>query len=179
MRHTTQKRNKMKKLSFFVILITFLVSCNDTLTVDNTPIEKFDINRYLGKWYEIARFDHRYERGVELPRTTYTLLEDGTISVINVGIKDGKLKEAKGIAELTDTPALLRVTFFRPFYDDYRILLLDKDYEYALVGSSSDNYLWVLSRTPKISEDTKGIILKEAQRRGYDTSKLIWVKQIH
>ena len=92
-------------------------------------------------------------------------------------MKDGKHSEAKGVAKLTDTPALLRVSFWRPFYSDYRVMMIDSDYQYALVGSGSDDYLWILSRTPQISDNVKAALLTEAQKRGYDTDKLIWVKQ--
>lgn len=169
----------MKKNGLLTVLTGLLSSCKSTLTVDNSPIDSLDLNRYLGCWYEIARFDHRFERGVEFAKANYTPREDGKISVVNSGIKNWKLKEAKGKAKLTNTPALLRVSFFGPFYGDYRVMLLDTNYQYALVGSGSDNYLWILSRTPKLSEDTKAIILNEAHRRGYDTSKLIWIKQYY
>jgi lipocalin len=167
----------MKKIAFLTVLAGLLMGCSSTLTVDNTPIDSLDLNRYLGDWYEIARFDHRFERGVEQARASYTLQEDGTVSVVNSGIKDGKPKVAKGKAKLTDTPALLRVSFFGPFYGDYRVMLLDSAYQYALIGSGSDDYLWILSRTPQLSADVKTTLLNEARRRGYDTSKLIWVKQ--
>ena len=87
-----------------------------------------------------------------------------------------KLKESKGIAKATDTTAVLRVSFFRPFYADYRILMLDKNYTYALVGSNSDNYLWILSRTKRLSSEEKNKLLQEARKRGYKTENLIWVK---
>ena len=167
----------MKRLAFITAVITLLMGCSTKLTVDNSVVSDLDLNRYLGDWYEIARFDHRFERGVEYAKANYTLREDGKVNVLNTGIKDGKPKEAKGKAKLTDTSALLRVSFFGPFYADYRIMLLDADYQYALIGSGSDNYLWILSRTPRLSEEAKTQVLTEAQRRGYDTSKLIWVKQ--
>ena len=114
---------------------------------------------------------------MEQPKANYTLREDGKVAVLNTGIKNSKLSEAKGVAKLTDTPALLRVSFWGPFYSDYRIMLLDDDYQYALIGSSSDKYLWILARTPQISPEIKEKILAEAHRRGYDTDKLIWVDQ--
>ena len=166
----------MKKTIILTMLLCLLTGCSK-LTVDNTPIASLDVERYLGEWYEVARFDHRFERGMEQTRATYALREDGKITVENSGIKDGKPKTAKGKAKLTETPALLRVSFFGPFYGDYRILLLADDYRYALVGSGTDNYLWILSRTPKLSDIDKARILEEARRRRYDTSKLIWVKQ--
>ena len=109
-------------------------------------------------------------------KAAYKLRTDGKIEVLNTGIKNGKPKESKGKAKTTATTGLLRVSFFGPFYSDYRILLVDKDYQYALIGSSSDSYLWILSRKPQLTNKVRQLILKEAQRRGYDTGKLIWVK---
>ncbi|MBO4565447.1 MAG: lipocalin family protein [Bacteroidaceae bacterium] len=147
------------------------------MTVDNSVVDSLDLNRYLGDWYEIARFDHSFEQGMDFCKANYTLREDGKIDVLNTGIKDGEPEEAEGIGKLTDTPALLRVSFFGPFYSDYRVMMLDSAYQYALIGSGSDDYLWILSRTPKLEDDVKAAILAEAKRRRYDTEKLIWVKQ--
>ena len=107
----------------------------------------------------------------------YTLRDDGKIDVLNTGIKDGRAKDAKGIAKTTGVPGLLRVSFFGPFFSDYRIMMLDAEYQYVLVGGGNENYLWILSRTPQLEDSTKTLILAEAERRGYDTNKLIWVKQ--
>lgn len=166
----------MKKMITLSVLLCLLTGCSK-LTVDNSVVASFDLNRFLGSWYEIARFDHRFERGMEQTKANYVLREDGKVDVLNTGMKDGEFSEAKGVAKLTDTPALLRVSFWGPFYSDYRIMLLDDNYQYALIGSGSDDYLWILSRTPQISDALKSKILAEAQRRGYDTNKLIWVKQ--
>lgn len=167
----------MKK-NIFITLIAFLFAgCGSAQKVDNTPIAALDLNKYLGDWYEIARFDHSFERGLEFCKANYALREDGKIAVMNTGIKEGKNKTSNGKAKTTDTPALLRVSFFGPFYSDYRVMLLDADYQWALIGSGSAKYLWILSRTPELPKTTLDTILAEAQRRGYDTSKLIWVKQ--
>ncbi|MDE6409475.1 MAG: lipocalin family protein [Muribaculaceae bacterium] len=166
----------MKKIFTLSVLLCLLGGCSKP-TVDNSVVNNFDLNSFLGNWYEIARFDHKFERGMEQTKASYILREDGKVNVLNTGIKNGKPTEAKGVAKLTETPALLRVSFWRPFYSDYRIMLLDPDYQYALVGSGSDDYLWILSRTPQISGEIKDKILTEAQKRGYDTDKLIWVKQ--
>ena len=163
-----------------MILVTSLAlaaGCASTLKVDNAPVAALDLNRYLGEWYEIARFDHSFERGVEQAKANYTQNADGTIKVVNSGVKDGKPKTAIGKGKTTDTPGLLRVSFFGPFYADYRVMLIDKEYTYALVGSGSADYLWILSRTPSLDGDAKVAILDEIHRRGYDAKKLIWVKQ--
>ena len=169
----------MQKLTK-TILVSFLAltaGCVSVPKVDNAPVAVLDLNRYLGEWYEIARFDHSFERGVERAKAKYSLKDDGTIEVVNSGIKDGKPKTAIGKGKTTDTPGLLRVSFFGPFYADYRVMLIDKDYSHALVGSGSADYLWILSRTPRWPEAAKFELLAEAQRRGYDAGKLIWVEQ--
>ena len=147
------------------------------LTVDNSVVRELDLDRFLGSWYEVARFDHFFERGMSQTKANYVLRDDGNIDVINTGIKDGRPKTAKGKAKLTDIPSLLRVSFFGPFYSDYRVMLVDADYRYMLIGSGSDGYLWILSRTPQLADSDRTAILSEAKRRGYDTDKLIWVKQ--
>lgn len=165
----------MKKNALLFLLLCMVCGCTK-LTVDNSVIDSLDVNRYLGEWYEIARYDHRFERGMENTRAIYSMRDDGMIDVINTGVKDGERKESKGKAKLTDTPALLRVSFFGPFYSDYRVMVLDADYQYALIGSGSDDYLWILSRKPSLPDTVKQQVIMEAQRRGYDTSKLIWVR---
>ena len=167
----------MKTRIMIVALVAVVAGCVSGPKVDNTPVAALDLNRYLGEWYEIARFDHSFERGVEKAKANYTLNEDGTIKVVNSGIKDGKPKTAIGKGKQTDTPALLRVSFFGPFYADYRVMMIDEGYTYALVGSGSADYLWMLSRTRDLPDSTKSELLSEAKRRGYDTDKLIWVKQ--
>lgn len=167
----------MKLKIFFTILVSIFTTSCTLQKVNNEPVKSFDLNRYLGKWYEIARFDHIFERGMDHNEALYTICEDGTIRVINSAIKNGEPKRVTGIAKTTNTPALLRVSFFRPFYADYRVLYIDVDYQYALVGSASSNYLWILSRTPNISDSAKDTLLTEAICRGYDTSKFIWVRQ--
>ena len=154
-----------------------LAGCESVPKVDNAPVAALDLNRYLGEWYEIARFDHSFERGVEQAKANYTQNADGTIKVVNSGVKNGKPKTAIGKGKRTDTPALLRVSFFGPFYADYRVMLIDEGYTYALVGGSGADYLWLLSRTPGLSETAKSELLAEARRRGYDTDKFIWVRQ--
>ena len=167
---------KLTKTIFFLSL-ALAAGCVSVPKVDNAPVAVLDLNRYLGEWYEIARFDHSFERGVEQAKANYTQNADGTIKVVNSGIKNGKPKTAIGKGKMTDTPGLLRVSFFGPFYADYRVMLIDKEYTHALVGSGSADYLWILSRTSGLPETAKSELLAEARRRGYDTDKLIWVEQ--
>lgn len=162
---------------FFTALGILLVSSCGKLTVDNSVIDTLDVNRFAGKWYEIARYDHWFERNMTHATATYTLMTDGSLKVVNAGKKDGKDKDITGKAKLTDQAGLLRVSFFGPFYSDYRILLLGAGYEYTLIGGSTDNYLWILSRQPALTPAQKTLITAEAQRRGYDLQKLIWVEQ--
>lgn len=158
-------------------LILAILSCGSSTTVDNSVVSSVDLNKYLGKWYEIARFDHRFERNMMQCSATYTMQDNGMIKVTNRGIKEGKWKTSIGKAKLTDKPGVLRVSFFGPFYSDYRIMMLAPDYSYALVGGDNDSYLWILSRTPQLKQSTLNIILSEARRRGYNTNNLIWVQQ--
>ena len=153
---------------------------NNYLKVDNTTITHLDINRYMGKWYEIARYNHFFEKGMTHVYTEYSLQPDGKIKVINRGIKDGKPKEIIGKGKQPspkEHPGQLKVSFFLWFYADYYILELDKDYQYALVGSSSNDYLWILSRTPQMPKAELDHLLQKIVQRGYDTSKLIFVEQ--
>lgn len=174
----------MKRLFFLIMMITVPFCAVPTVArdvhVDNTPVQTLDLSRYLGRWYEIARFDHSFERGMENTVAVYTLKSDGTVRVENAGWKAGKYKVSTGKAKQPrpiQEPALLRVSFFGPFYSDYRVLMLDDSYRFALVGSGSSKYLWILSRTPQIPYQTRLAIVHEAQRRGYDTTQLIWVDQ--
>ena len=178
----------MKRIRYFIVsrfafalLISSMVGltgCRSTRqSVDLTPVTNVDLPRYLGQWYEIARFDHWFERGMSHTKANYAMREDGDIQVVNTGLKDGKIKTSTGKAKRTDQQGLLRVSFFWPFFGDYRILWLDENYQHALVGGSDSSYLWILSRTSTIDLSIKNSILAEARRRGYDTDKLIWVEQ--
>ena len=170
----------MSILAILVILaalcFTFF-ACRSTVTVDNSTVKAVNLDRYLGKWYEVARFDHRFERDLVQCTATYALNDDGKITVTNRGWKDGEWKTSVGKGKVTDNPGVLRVSFFGPFYSDYRIMMLAPDYSYALVGGNGDNYLWVLSRTPALKPDDREAVIGEARRRGYKTENLIWVDQ--
>jgi lipocalin len=146
-------------------------------SINIETVDKFDLSRYLGVWHEIARYDHRFERGLSQVKAEYILQENGMIKVINTGLdaKSGKRNEVIGKAKTTEKPGLLRVSFFWIFYSDYRVLRLGDNYEWALVSAGhSDKYLWILSRTEKLPQDVLDAILSEARERGFDTEKLIF-----
>ena len=170
--------------TFLIAFLFFIITggCQNKKSEDmnTSTVKELDLQRYLGTWYEIARFDHRFERGLAGVTATYSMRDDGKIRVLNQGYKntlDGELSVAEGKAKFTAEPGKLKVSFFWIFYADYLVMELDENYQWALIGSKSDKYLWILSRTPKLEESVKKLILEKAQNRGYDTSKLIWVEQ--
>jgi len=173
----------VKNISAFLIVIVLLISCkSQDSMIDKTVVKDFNIEKYLGKWYEIARFDHSFERGLVGVTATYSYRKDGKIKVINRGYKismDGQLSEAIGKAKIPNVnePSKLKVSFFLFFYGDYYVLDLDKDYKWAVVGSSSDKYLWILSRSPQIDESLYNSLLDKIKNRGYDISEFIKVVQ--
>lgn len=175
---------KLKYFLFLAIFSIFGINCkSQNNMIDKTVVKNLDLNKYLGTWYEIARYDHGFERGLVGVTANYSLRPDGKIKVLNKGYKgslNGKLSEATGKAKIPDpknNPAKLKVSFFLFFYGDYFVMELDKDYQWALIGSSSDKYLWILSRTPQMDKDTYNSLIENLKKRGYDISKLILVEQ--
>ena len=157
-----------------------MLSAAQDVQYDNSPVSQFDLSKYLGTWYEIARFDHSFERGMDNVIAEYLLRDDGKIDVVNSGWKNGKFKVADGKAKQPDPlsdPAHLEVSFFLFFYSDYNVMMIDDDYQIALVGSKSPKYLWILSRTPYVTDSVMDLVLEEASSRGYDINNLIWVDQ--
>jgi len=144
-------------------------------------VTQLEISRYLGRWYEIARYPNRFEKQCDRDViATYGLREDGRISVLNTCVKaDGSHSEAKGWAKISDpsTNAKLKVTFFWPFFGNYWVLELGQNYEYALIGEPGRKYLWILSRTPHMSAEQYQTITKNLAAKGYDAAKLVRVKQ--
>lgn len=161
------------------IILTVLSSCS-SIPKKATPIENFEVNRYLGTWYEIARFDFRFEKNLDNTVAQYSLDKKGNVNVLNSGhnyIKD-EWRSAKGTAKFRGdkSTAALKVSFFGPFYSGYNVIALDANYQYALIAGKSLDYLWILSREKTIPEDIKQMYLKVAADVGYDTSNIIWVK---
>jgi len=134
-----------------------------------------ELEKYLGKWYEIAHLPAKFQEGCNETTATYTLLKDGNVSVLNTCKRNGEVKTAKGKAKVVDkaTGAKLKVTFFWPFYGDYWIIKLGKDYEYSVVGTPNLKYLWILSRTPRMDSKLFSELTEFAKSRGFDTDRLI------
>lgn len=177
----------MNVFSVFLIAgsLLMLFSCSSQQKQAGPALEtvpSVDLSRYTGAWYEIGRYPHRFQEGCVGSRATYTAREDGKISVLNEcyeGSFTGRLRNAKATAKVVDTKtnAKLKVTFFWPFSGDYWIIDLGKEYEYAVVGHPSRNYLWILSRTKTMDEKLYQEILGRLTAQGYDTEKLIKTQQ--
>ena len=143
------------------------------------PVDNFELNRYLGDWYEIARLDHSFERGLEAVKAEYSLRDDGGIRVINSG-RDSKsqvAQQAECRAYFVEEPNLghLKVSFFGPFFGSYVIFELDENYQYAFIAGNNRDYLWLLARTPEVSEELIDQFISRASLLGFDTSQLIFV----
>jgi apolipoprotein D and lipocalin family protein len=134
-----------------------------------------ELKKYLGKWYEITHLPTRFQEGCTDTTATYTLSEDGSISVLNECKRRGKVRQAKGKAKVVDrnSGAKLKVTFFWPFYGDYWIIDLGKDYEYAVVGTPNRKNLWILSRTPQMDDKLLSQLIESVKSKGFDVTKLI------
>jgi apolipoprotein D and lipocalin family protein len=153
---------------------------------DNVKVvEKVNASQYLGTWYEIARLDQSFERGLEKITATYSLKEDGGIKVVNRGynVKSKEWKEAEGKAYFVDplnadktNTGKLKVSFFGPFYGAYNIIALDANYQHVMICGPDKSYLWILSRTPQLAEPIKQGLVAEADKLGFETEKLIYVK---
>jgi len=145
------------------------------------PVSGFDGDRYMGKWYEIARLDHSFERNLSNVSAIYTAQEDKMISVVNRGFRDktGEWKQIEGKARFIENGSIgsLKVSFFGPFYGGYHVIELDREnYSYAMVSGPSRSYLWILSRTPELDETIYSGLVSRAAELGFDTTELIRVK---
>ena len=171
----------MKKILIAMILL--LTGCI-SVPKNIKPVDNFQIERYLGKWYEIARLDHSFERGLSSVNAEYSLRPDGGINVINRGFssRDNKWKEIEGKGSFVDhnDVGFLKVSFFGPFYGSYVVFDLDRDnYSYALVCGPDKSYLWLLARSPQMDDNLKKRLVDKAASLGFDTTKLIYVQHNH
>jgi apolipoprotein D and lipocalin family protein len=144
-------------------------------------VKPFDKNKYLGTWFEIARMDFKFEKGLDRVTATYTAIDEGTIRVDNKGysVKERKWKESIGKAKLIggSSEGRLKVSFFGPFYAGYNVIAIDQDYRYALVAGNNLNYLWLLSREKTMPHEITEKYLEKARALGYNTDKLVWTNQ--
>lgn len=145
------------------------------------PVENFQLDRYLGTWYEIARLDHRFERGLQQVSATYSLRDDGSVKVLNKGwdVEEQAWSAAEGRASFVENPdtGYLKVSFFGPFYGTYAVFELDEDYEQAYITGNDRSYLWFLSRTPTVDEASMQRFRDAVTARGFDLDELIIVDQ--
>ena len=167
------------KTTLIALLGIFALNACATIPKGAVAVKPFDKNKYLGKWYEIARFDFRFERNLNNTTATYSLNSNGTIKVVNRGFDyvKNKWKQAEGKAKFAGASdqAMLKVSFFGPFYGGYNVIALDDDYQYALIAGSGLDYLWLLSRTTSIPDSVKNEFLRKAEAIGFNTQNLIWV----
>jgi apolipoprotein D and lipocalin family protein len=166
----------MKKIFqwFSVIAVMLLNGCKSDPGIP--AVTGFQLDRYLGKWYEAARLPNRFERGMSRVYAEYTMLDNGTVHVLNCGIKNGKPVTISGYARLSDDPETgdLEVSFFRPFYSMYRIIKLAPDYSYSIVTGSSRDYLWVSSRKPELTSAEQAEIIAFLQKHQFPVKDLLW-----
>ena len=185
-RGTAYRGSNLKMRTTSLLIMVFLFTLLSVSTASTAPppvhtVEHVDVPRYLGKWYEIARYPNRFQRKCQSDTTAvYTLRHDGKVQVVNsCRKKHGTITVARGKAKVVDkkTNARLKVTFFWPFYGDYWIIGLSSDYQYAVVGDPRRKYLWILSRTPQMAETTYREVLQLIENQGYDPAKLMKTKQ--
>lgn len=164
----------------FLLTALLLLGGCVSLPENVRPVRNFQLERYLGKWYEIARLDHSFERGLTQVSAEYSLRDDGGVRVLNRGYsaRDQKWKEAEGKARFVRSPDVgyLKVSFFGPFYGSYVVFDLDHEgYRYSLVSGPDKSYLWILARTPALDAATYARLVQKAAALGFDTGKLIRV----
>lgn len=174
--------NTKRKIFIASLIVGGIIVLNSCASIppNATPVKGFEVNRYLGTWYEIARFDFRFEKNMDNTSAQYRLDKNGNVLVLNSGYNFEKQKwnKADGLAKFRGDKdvAALKVSFFGPFYSGYNVVALDRDYQYALIAGKNLDYMWILSRKKDIPEAIKKEYLRIAENIGFDTGKLIWVK---
>jgi apolipoprotein D and lipocalin family protein len=175
------KSKKILGLTLLGIAAFIVLKSCRSIPKNIEAVKSFDAKKYMGLWYEIARFDFRFEKNLKNTTAQYSLTEDGTIKVVNRGYnyKTSEWKQSTGKAKFVGAKdeAMLKVSFFGPFYSGYNVIALDAEYKYALVCGKSRDYLWILSRAKSIPNVIKQDYLKKAKSYGFDVSKLVWVEQ--
>ena len=144
-------------------------------------VDNFNKEKYLGKWYEIARFDYSFEKNLNNVTAEYSLNNNGSIKVVNRGYNFKKDKDQKSVGKAkfvgADNVGKLKVSFFGPFYAGYNVIAIDNDYRYALVAGKNHKYLWLLSREKTMPDNIKNEYLSIAKKAGFNVDDLVWVKQ--
>lgn len=167
--------------ALLVLALVGLAGCSVSPPKGVRAVTPFEMERYLGTWYEIARLDHSFERDLDNVKAQYSMRPDGNVEVVNSGhdTETGERNEAVGVAKFIgeEDVASLKVSFFGPFYGGYHVVELDDDYRWALVIGQSRKYLWILARDKQISEEVRARLLERATELGIDVSELIWVAQ--
>lgn len=171
----------MRWLALLLAALLALAGCATAPPAGLTPVTPFDVNRYAGKWYEIARMDHSFERGLSDVSARYTVQPDGSVQVINRGFDVSRQawKEAVGKALFTGDAnrGALKVSFFGPFYGGYNVIALDPDYRWSLVVGPDLGYVWILARDKQLTPEVREQVLAQARKAGIDVDRLIWVAQ--
>ncbi|ORC29927.1 hypothetical protein B4O97_18595 [Marispirochaeta aestuarii] len=173
--------SNMKNLIYLLCFCPLLciLSCR-SIPPGGQVVRPFDADRYLGTWFEVARMDFFFERGLNNTTATYTRNPDGSIKVVNRGYNPQKdrWKTAEGRAVFVDSPneGRLKVSFFGPFYGGYNIIALDDDYQYAMVAGNDTDNLWILSRSPSIPSDVRDRYLVIARQAGFAVNELLWIE---
>ena len=173
---TTNPRQYLRLVGY-TLLCWLLAGCTG-LPDDIRPVQRFELERYLGTWHEIARLDHGFERGLEQVTADYAMRQDGGVRVLNRGYSasEQRWQEAEGRAYFVESAQVghLKVSFFGPFYGSYVIFELDPDYSYAFITSYNKQYLWLLARTPTVSDRIKQRFRQQSQALGFAIDELIW-----
>ncbi len=168
-----------KFLKFLSIFLAYAIfSCSNGVKTNNNAVKDFKIEKYLGKWYEIARYDHSFERGCENVSANYSLKENNKIKIVNKCIKNDKEKIAKATGYFLKSKdiAHLKVTFFWPFYGNYKVIYIDKNYENAIIDGGTYDYFWILSRNKNPDQRILEFLIKKAQIFGYKKEQMIFAK---
>ncbi|MEQ8860930.1 MAG: lipocalin family protein [Pseudomonadales bacterium] len=163
------------------LLVVLLLGACTGIPEGLEPVRGFDLDRYLGTWYEIARLDHRFERGLSRVTASYSRRDDGGVNVVNRGYDatEGQWDEATGKAYFTGDADVgrLKVSFFGPFYGGYNVIVLDEGYRFAMVTGPTRDYLWILARTPYLEPTLLKALVERARALGFDVDELIFVAQ--
>ena len=171
----------MRWLALLLAVLLGLAGCSTAPPPGLTAVTPFDLNRYAGKWYEIARMDHSFERGLSDVSATYRLQTDGSVQVVNRGFDTARKdwKEAVGTALFTGDAnrGALKVSFFGPFYGGYNVVALDPDYRWSLVVGPDLGYVWILARDRQLTPEVREQVLAQARKFGIEVERLIWVDQ--